>query len=127
MNDEPMDPTAIPDLTEMTNIILQMIDFMNSGIMLKKKSENKDEYERIVIFKYQDKIPYNIIRLLLEDIKNLGKLITMFETLTNIKKGNLDIEKEYDKFGENLNEEYLYPQFGGKDKFISKMTELNEK
>jgi hypothetical protein len=41
----------------------------------------------------------------------------MFETLAKIKAGEASMEKEYEKFTEEVNEEYLYPSFGGKQQF----------
>ena len=119
-----MSASAIPDLGMMTGYIMEMLAFMDSPEMMKKKRENEKEYELVVFHKYRDLMPTKIIDLLMEDkINNLKKIISMFETLNDIKVGKREMTKEYNKFTENVNSEYVYPQFGGKQQFNQKMME----
>ena len=41
----------------------------------------------------------------------------MFSRIQKIKVGELDIKTVNDEFVEEINEEYVYKKFGGKDKF----------
>jgi hypothetical protein len=116
---EDMTVDAIPDLNNMMELIIELIEFMNTPEMIIKKRQNKQEYEDIIFFKYRDSyMPRQIMDLLVEDpVNNLAKIISMFETLAKIKAGEASMEKEYEKFTEEVNEEYLYPSFGGKQQF----------
>jgi hypothetical protein len=120
-----MSASAIPNLNELLEKIIEMVEFMNTPQMVKKKRTDPKNYEYTIFFKYREHMPTKIIDLLIENhTDNLQKLITMFETLNGIKMGNLDMTTEYEKFTENVNEEYLYPSFGGKDKFRERMNNL---
>jgi hypothetical protein len=74
------------------------------------------EYENIFHEKYKNRLPIKIINLLVDDVNNIEGLKTLFETLSTVKNGQSDIYEEHDKFAEKLNEKYLYPKFGGKEK-----------
>jgi len=120
-----MSASAIPNLNELLEKIIEMVEFMNTPQMVKKKRTDPKNYEYIIFFKYRDYMPSKIIDLLIEDhTENLQKLITMFETLNGIKSGELDMTTEYKLFTDKVNEEYLYPSFGGKDKFMERMKNL---
>jgi len=120
-----MSVDAIPNLNNILEKIIEMVEFMNTPQMVKKKAADPKNYEYTIYFKYRDYMPSKIIDLLIENhTENLQKLITMFETLNGIKAGELDMKTEYEKFTENVNEEYLYPSFGGKDKFRERMKNL---
>jgi hypothetical protein len=122
-----MSVNAIPDLDIVTQTIIEMIEFMNTPAMILKKNNKATfkEFETILYHKYRDLVPSTkIIDLLIEDpVENLQKLILMFERLYKIKTGELNMKNEYECFTEEVNNEYLYPQFGGKEKFQIKMAE----
>jgi hypothetical protein len=109
---------GIHDIEKLMGHVIDLVEFMNSEPMKEMKIKNNDEFERVIIFKYQNDIPYRIISLLFENQeKFLPELIDMFEILLKIKSGKADCKTEYEKFGESKNEEYIYPKFGGKEKF----------
>jgi len=124
---ETMSVSSIPNLEKLTFDILLMLDFIDSPAMVNK---SKDEIERIVIAKYQDRILVDIILQLLENRKYaLNKLINMFESMQKAVKVNDNkiLRQEYEKFGEQQNEEFVYPKFGGKDKFEKTIIDMNNK
>jgi hypothetical protein len=109
---------GIGNISILVENVIAMVEFMNSEPMKKLEKENKDEFERIIIFKYQQDIPWHIMSLLFEDQnKYLPELIDMFEILLKVKSGKADCQTEFEKFGESKNEEYVYPKFGGRDNF----------
>jgi hypothetical protein len=109
---------GIHDIEKLMGQVIDLVEFMNTDPMKKMKIENNDEFEKIIIFKYQNDVSIKIIHLLLEDQeKFLPELIDMFEILLKVKSGKADCKTEYEKFGESKNEEYIYPKFGGKEKF----------
>jgi hypothetical protein len=128
-DEETMSVEAIPSIAElnkrMTKII-ELVEFLKSSEMTQK---SQDDREQIAIFKYQDDIKsVNIIRQIVEDPKkNLKKISELFQLMGRIKNGQADLHEEYEKFGERQNEEYVYPQFGGKDAFEKKIKEMNER
>lgn len=119
-----MKVSAIPDLELLLQNIIELVEMMETPEMDTVRQTDKSRYENIIITKYQDCMPYSMIKLLLQDRhNNLPKIIKMIETLSDVKAGKADINEEYDKFGEKLNEEYLYPKFGGKEATYKFFTE----
>jgi hypothetical protein len=126
------EPLNIANLEQITDNILDLLDFMHSEEMIIKKHQDNIEFERILSVKYNDLMPRKIIDLLLEDEKNnntnnFNKLIKMIEVLSQIKGGNLDYDQEYTKFTEDVNEEYIYSKYGGKENFQKVLAEDQKK
>jgi hypothetical protein len=114
---------AIPDITSMIKIIDNMLDFIESPRMKSLEISNKDRFETEIFTKYNDVLPMKIITLLIDKNRyaNLEQLLDMLETLSQIKKGNKDLNEETQKFNEKQNETFVYPKFGGKDNFEQMM------
>ena len=108
----------IPDLNKIMEDVMDMVEFMNEPAALELKFEDKQKYDDMVYFKYREIITPKIINILLEDINNMKGIMEMFETLAAIKCGNLDIETETDKYAAKIENQYIYPKFGGKEKFF---------
>ena len=120
-----MDSKAIPNLDELLLHINNLINFIERPKMVELQEKNKTEFERLVFAKYNSLLPMKIISLLVEKdrYEHLAKLLDMFDVLNDVKSGNKDIQEEYNKFSENLNEKYVYTLHGGKDNFEKKMKE----
>lgn len=119
-----MSPDAIPNLDDLLININSVLDFVEEPYMKDLEVTNKDMFERIIINKYHDKMPFKIIRALMEEerYENLSKLLDMFEILKKVKRGEADVYDEFKKFNEEQNQTYIYPKFGGKDEFYKKMS-----
>lgn len=179
-----MTPNAIPDLSKMSNDILELLDFIESDkmVILEKKyleeyrmantledtisdqektlskfnsesaqfdkiqqglletkrrvaklrksaDKKREEFEALVYGKYNSVIPMKIISLLIEQERydNLNELLDMFERLKAVKEGKKDIHEEAEKFGEINRSKYVYPKFGGKEKFLEEMSKPQNK
>lgn len=123
-----MSVDAIPDLKSILKNVIEIVEWMEQPEMVHMEKNDNVSFERLIIHKYQDLMPYNIIKLILQDrYENLEKIINMFQILDKVKSGKADINEEYEKFGESLNEEYLYPKFGGKDATLKFFTEQGKK
>ena len=87
---------------------------------LKKR---RSEIETRITRKYLMEIPKNIIDLMLEKCRfeNLERLRGMFNMLKPVQQGLVDIESAQKNFNEKLNNEYVYPKFGGKAEFEKQM------
>jgi hypothetical protein len=149
---------AIPDLNELSLIVLELLDYIESDEMVvleqsflneyikantlennndsnntnlrkianlrKSADKKKEEFEHLIFSKYNSKLPMKIISLMIEQDRynNLNELLDMFDLLQNVKNGNYDINDACDKFGEKNREKYVYPKFGGKDKYFEQMS-----
>jgi hypothetical protein len=119
---------AIPDLVELTNTVLEFIEFEDNSETQNTKLNNRGYYNYMVEERF-DKLPTTMIKLLSEKDKrteNLSKILDMIDLLKNVKSGKTSFEKAENEFVEKRAEEYLYPQFGGKDNFY-KIAEENKK
>ena len=126
-----LDVAAIPDLDVLLGDILEMLEYMDKPEMIDLEKTNEATYEQHLDTKF-DKISsryYKIFKLLLDRNNrelNLKKLIDMLMVLKEIKSGKVDIKKADDDFHENMNEKFVYPKFGGKDKYLQKVEELKK-
>lgn len=122
------DISAIPDLTLMTTKLLEFIEFEEKEETQKLKEENRGNYN-YVIYKEYSMLPPTMIKLLSEKEKrteNLQKVMDMLRLLTNVKEGKTNFEHAENEFMEKRSEEYLYPIFGGREKFYQ-IAEENKK
>lgn len=131
----PPDVNAIPDLLELTNKILEFIDFYDKPEIKKLREENMGNYNYLVGEKFE-KLPPAMIKLLSDEenrASNLEKLMEMLSLLQSVKDGKNTFEKTENDFFEKRAEEYIYPKFGGRENFYKvseeykKQQELEEK
>jgi hypothetical protein len=118
-----MTPDAIPDLDALTGKVMDFLDFIDTPQMMKLEGDDNTKFRQLINAKYDD-MPHSIVKIFLDRenrIENLERLLSTFEMLDTIKKGNKDMESEFDTFREGLFHRYLYPQFGGKEEFARKM------
>ena len=122
------DINAIPDLTLLTTKLLEFIEFEEKEETQKIKKEDKGNYNYILNEKFH-MLPPTMIKLLSEKEKrteNLQKVMDLLQLLKNVKEGKTNFEKAENEFMEKRSEEYLYPMFGGRDKFYQ-IAEENKK
>jgi uncharacterized protein YfkK (UPF0435 family) len=127
-----LDVNAIPDLEALLDKILDMLEYINTDEMIAMENENKDEFEQHIDSKFKDLSIryYSIFRLLMDKQnreENIYKIIEMFTKLKEVKSGRLNIEKADQDFKENMNQIYVYPKWGGKEKFEKAMQEEAKK
>lgn len=127
-----MSVDAIPDLEKLTEDILDFLKFTEEEDTKRLIKENYGAFQHKIDEKYPD-IPYSIVKLLMDDTetpeeksKNLVKLLELLSQLSDIKKGNKDMNETFESFREGLSEEYVYPQYGGKEEFERKIAEGNQ-
>lgn len=128
----PLDAKAIPDLDKLLKEVLEMLYYINTDEMQKLEETDNYSFERHLDSKFESlSLEYNsIFRLLLDKEnreKNILKLIEVFSKLQEVKAGLIDISKADIDFKEELNEEYIYPKFGGKEQFEKTISEKNKK
>jgi hypothetical protein len=125
-----MDASAIPDLTELLKYVNSLISFVETPEMMLLSKTNYEEYERRAYQRYNQHMPIKIIGMMVneeERYENLERLLDMFDRLDGIKSGKKNMQEEYADFSEKLNEQYLYPEYGGtKESFIKAMEKSKE-
>lgn len=109
-----------PDLKYVIDTVIQIIEFMSTDEMVKLKETSTDEYEAKIINKFEDfgeKQPalFNII--LDGEIESLGNLIEMIRMICLMKTGQISMGTANEYVREMCAEQYIYPQFGGKNEF----------
>ena len=121
-----MDKNAIPDLEVLTNEIFDFLVFIDQPEIIELRISQHGNFLKLVEEKFKN-IPLSITKMLTDEssdrVKNITKLLDMFQTLNKVKKGEKNIDSEFENFKENLSEEYIYPKFGGKEEFERKMSE----
>lgn len=115
-----MSSDAIPSLQELDNMMENLNDlilFIETPHMKKLENTNKNEFEKIVFGKYNSVLQMRMIHLLIDDKElrydNLDQLLDMLVTMQNIKKGNKNVQEEYEKFSNKLTEKYVYSNYKG--------------
>ena len=123
-----MTPDAIPDIDNILVHIDELLTFIEIPEMKKLEISNKKEFERLVYGRYNNVLPMGIINLLVEDdrYEQLETLLNMCDTLKQVKSGKKDLHEEHAKFSEKLSEQYVYPKFGGKEKFEQELKKKSE-
>ena len=131
----PPDVNAIPDLLQLTDKILEFIEFYDKPEMKKLREENMGNYNYIIGEKFT-MLPPSMIKLLSDEenrVSNLEKLMEMLRLLQTVKDGKNTFENTENDFFEKRAEEYIYPKFGGRDNFYKvseeykKQQELEDK
>ena len=118
----------IPDLVEMTNKLIEFIEFSDKPETIKLKENNMGNYNYIISNRFSI-LPPSMIKLLADREKrseHLQKILEMIDLLKAVKSGSKSYESAETEFIEKRSEEYLYPQFGGKEQFY-KIAEENKK
>jgi hypothetical protein len=118
--DRVMSVDAIPDITLLSSLVVDFVEFFNDPSVQKVRKSDNGRYLNMMFDKFE-KLPMSMIKLLSdeeEQIQNLQKIITMLETLSKVKDGEISLQVAHDEFTEKQNEDYFYPAFGGKDKLI---------
>lgn len=114
-----MKPSAIPDMGEMLEIVNELLAYIETPQMRELEESNFQEFETAIYGMYNSKLPMKVISLMIEGDRydHLDRLITTFETLGKIKAGELDMQTEFQKFNDKLNDEFVYEPAGGKENF----------
>lgn len=120
--DRQMSVDAIPDVTLLSQMVVDFIEYYDMPSTKTLKNTNYPFYLNSLYDKF-NKLPMSMIKLLSEEdqivrAENLEKIIDLLQTLGKVKKGELSLDSACDDFTEKQNEAYFYPAFGGKDKLV---------
>jgi hypothetical protein len=126
-------PVKIVNLKEFTGQVIEILETIMTPEFIKLEEEDSNLFRNKLIEKYEDFYDkyYAVFKLLLNKEhrdENVGKLFNIVETLQRVQNGDRDLQKEEKRFYEKLNQEYIYDNYGGKEKFEKKMMkEFNKK
>jgi hypothetical protein len=136
--DSKPDIDSIPDMEILTSNILELMDELETpeykllasqsfGLLLNKLYDKYDDEitnehgEKIKNPKY---IPYKLINILADPDRTKkerhGDVFTTLELirrLNKVKKGEANLQEEFEEFREGIKERNIYPKFGGKEQF----------
>lgn len=117
-----LDVNAIPNIDKLLETVLEFLQYINTDEMQQLERDDEYAFEYHMNSKFEDFSlqHYSIFRLLMDKKNredNICKLIDMFNILKRVKKGELELEKANKDFQEDLNNEFIYPKFGGKENF----------
>jgi hypothetical protein len=124
-----MTTESIPDIEQLTEKVVKLLEFIDDPTIVELEKTDNTKYFQTVNSQFED-LPYSIIKLLTERENrdtNLEKLLDMFAIMQTIKNGEKDITSAFTDYKEELNEEYVYPKFGGKEEFERKMNKKKKK
>ncbi len=115
-------PEQIGDLDQLLTWILEFLDYIETPEMVRLAKLDSKAHEAHLDRKFSAFSQKNwaVFKILMERQnreENLHKILDMITRLKNVQNGKSTMDKEYETFTEGLNSEYIYPQFGGKDKF----------
>ena len=121
-------PVKIPDVAKLATMINAFIEYMDRPEIIKMENDNKTKYESHMDLTFNELSSsyYSTFKLLLDRENrdaNLERLIEMLDMLKEVEKGKMSVVHAGNALGEKLNEQYIYPQFGGKNNFMKKMAE----
>ena len=114
---------GLPDLSQLTGQIIEFVEYLEMPAIKEMEKENKTVFRQHIENKFEDFTLnyYSTYKMLMDEphnrAKNLEKLFNFISMAKNIERGNSTIDREFVKVRENLAEEFLYPQFGGKMAF----------
>jgi hypothetical protein len=125
----------IADLEKLTTELVKFLEYINKPQMEELQKTDYDAYIKHLESEFETfSLHYYSIFKLLTDNKDLEKrddnvrrLISMIELLSEVKSGKKSMKKSYDMFKEELNEEFIYSKYGGKDKFEAEIKKNKKK
>lgn len=113
---------AIPDLEVLTEKIIEILEYLEQDDV-KKICEKDESIIRIsLINKYADVVPLKFIDLFMDNDEehkqeNVDRTLRLIEMMAKIKAGKADLEKESQRFVEEVNQRYVYSKYGSKENF----------
>lgn len=112
---------AIPDLDILTGQVLEILEYLERPSTKRLMKTNEGAVKMNLNNKYADtKIPLGIITLLMEENnreENVERMLKMFESLQQAKKGEITLESAEQTLSSDINERYLYSEYGSKEAF----------
>jgi hypothetical protein len=119
-------PEELPDIEKLMDTVIMFLEYIATEPMRRLEESDPASFEKHLESKFSDfsNSNYGVFKLLLEKkhrAQNVNKLITLFSQLQSAKSGETTLDAVYADYTEGLNNEYIYPKFGGKEQFEQTM------
>ena len=118
----------IPNMEFLTNQLIDILSYANTDQMNDMRMKDKDGFKAHMRHKYQqfsDKY-YGLLEMILNDeVSDITPLLKMFEIFQ--QSTDKTVGNKFDTYRESVAEQFLYPSFGGKAQYESKMKDAEKK
>lgn len=114
------DINGSPDLEYIVKSLTEIFEFISKDEIMKLKDENKLEYDKTLTLKFPEFSDryFSLFSVILSgELDSMTHLVLMIKTLGMVKAGKISMDTAYAQIREELSNQYIYPQFGGKEKF----------
>ena len=106
----------IPNVLELTNKLVKMLQFMNKPEMKELKNTNEEEYDERMDREFGKFITeYYSIYKLLGSGKDINILLTMLKSLNKVNEGKCDFQAARAEVSEVVNNKYVTPKLNKKN------------
>jgi hypothetical protein len=111
---------AIPDLDVLTGHVYEILQYLEKPNVSKLLKTNESAIKMHLNSKYADTVPLGIITILMDEnnkIENVERLLRMFGQLRKAKAGEISLDDAERILTDEVNERYLYREYGSKAAF----------
>lgn len=123
------DVNNIPDLKYVVDTLTQIFEVITTDEMIDMRKTNRDQYEQTLhdqFTEFCDKY-YSLFSVILDgELDSMTHLVMMINTLCLVKSGQITMDTAYAHIREELSNQYIYPQFGGKKGFEKAIMSRNK-
>ena len=109
-----------PDLQYVIKTLTEIFEYISTDEMMKLKQEDKMEYDKTLTERFPEFSErfFSLFSVILAgELDSMTHLVMMIKTLGMVKSGKISMDTAYSQIREELSNKYIYPQFGGKEKF----------
>lgn len=120
----------LPDLKQLVETLTAIFECIGTDDMIRLRETDKDKYDETLLKKFPDFCEryWSLFNIILDgEMESMGNLVMMINTICMVKTGQISMDTAYAHIREKLSEKYIYPTFGGKDKFEKTMIENHRK
>lgn len=119
-----------PDMLYVVNTLTEIFTFISTDEMIKLKEDDKLEYDKTVTQKFPEfsERYFSLFSVVLSgELETMTHLVMMIKTLGQVNSGKISMNTAYARVRDELSDKYIYPQFGGKDKFEEEIKKRHKK
>ena len=123
------DVENIPDLKYVVDTLTQIFMVISTDKMIELKKNNVEQYEQELHDQFTDfsEKYYSLFSVILDgELDSMTHLVMMIKTLCMVKSGQITMDTAFAHIREELSNQYIYPQFGGKKGFEKTIMERSK-
>lgn len=123
------DVNNIPDLKYVVDTLTQIFEVISTDEMINMRNTNREQYEQTLHDRFTEFCEkyYSLFSVILDgELDSMTHLVMMIKTLCMVKSGQITMDTAYAHIREELSNQYIYPQFGGKKGFEKAIMNRNK-